>query len=45
LDDSAHATVKFHQAYRASNFKASGNKSLLMVKAGDKWLIREERSK
>ena len=45
LDDSAHATVKFHQTYRASNFKASGNKSLLMVKAGDKWLIQEERSK
>ena len=45
LADSAHATVKFHQTYRASNFKASGNKTLLMVKSGDKWLIREERSK
>lgn len=43
--DSAHATVKFRQSYRASNFKASGNKTLLMVKSGDKWLIREERSK
>jgi len=45
LADSAHATVKFHQTYRASNFKASGNKTLLMVKAGDKWLIQEERSR
>lgn len=43
--DSAHATVKFRQSYRASNFKSSGNKTLLMVKSGDKWLIREERSK
>ena len=43
--DSAHATVKFRQSYRASNFKATGNKTLLMVKFGDKWLIREERSK
>ena len=43
--DSAHATVKFRQSYRASNFKASGNKTLLMEKSGDKWLIREERSK
>jgi tetratricopeptide (TPR) repeat protein len=45
LADSAHATVKFYQTYRASNFKASGNKTLLMVKAGDKWLIQEERSR
>jgi len=45
LADSAHVTVKFHQTYRASNFKASGNKTLLMVKAGGKWLIQEERSK
>ena len=45
LADSAHATVKFYQTYRASNFKASSNKTLLMVKAGGKWLIQEERSK
>jgi tetratricopeptide (TPR) repeat protein len=45
LTDSAHATVKFFQTYRASNFKASSNKTLLMVKAGDKWLIQEERSR
>ncbi|MEO6976063.1 MAG: tetratricopeptide repeat protein [Gallionella sp.] len=45
LADNAHATVKFYQTYRASNFKANGNKTLLMVKAGDKWLIQEERSR
>lgn len=43
--DSQHATVKFHQSYRASNFKASGNKTMLMVNSGGKWLIQEERSR
>jgi tetratricopeptide (TPR) repeat protein len=43
--DSQHATVKFHQSYRASNFKASGNITLLMVHSGGKWLIQEERSR
>jgi tetratricopeptide (TPR) repeat protein len=43
--DSQHATVKFHQSYRASNFKAYGNKTLLMVNSGGKWLIQEERSR
>jgi tetratricopeptide (TPR) repeat protein len=43
--DSQHATVKFHQSYRASNYKASGNKTLLMVNTGGKWLIQEERSR
>jgi len=43
--DSDHATVKFRQSYRASHLKTSGNKALLMVKSGDKWLIQEERSK
>lgn len=42
--DSSHATVKMYQSYRASHFKTSGNKTLLMVKSGDKWLIQEERS-
>jgi tetratricopeptide (TPR) repeat protein len=43
--DSDHATVKFRQSYRASHLKTSGNKTLLMVKSGDKWLIQEERTK
>ncbi len=43
--DSDHAKVKFRQSYRASHLKTSGNKTLLMVKSGDKWLIQEERAK
>ncbi|MCX7192037.1 MAG: tetratricopeptide repeat protein [Proteobacteria bacterium] len=42
--DSTHATVKFRQNYRASGFKASGGKTLLMVKSGGNWLIQEERT-
>ena len=43
--DSTHATVKFRQSYHASHLKTSGNKTLLMVKSGDNWLIQEERSR
>jgi tetratricopeptide (TPR) repeat protein len=42
--DNTHATVKFHQNYRASNFKAAGGKTLLMVKSGNSWFIQEERA-
>lgn len=42
--DSTHATVKFRQSYRASNFKATGGKTMLMVKSGGNWLIQEERT-
>lgn len=42
--DNEHATVKFRQSYRASHLKSSGNKTLLLVKTHDKWLIQEERS-
>ncbi|MDD5383495.1 MAG: tetratricopeptide repeat protein [Gallionella sp.] len=45
FNDSNHATVKFHQSYRASHLKTSGNKTLLMVKSGGNWLIQEERAK
>lgn len=45
FSDSHHATVKFRQSYRASHLKSSGNKTLLMVKSGDNWLIQEERAK
>ena len=45
FSDSNHATVKFRQSYRASHLKTSGNKALLMVKSGGKWLIQEERAK
>lgn len=43
--DSNHATVKFHQSYQSSHLKSSGNKTMLMVKTGGKWLIQEERAK
>lgn len=42
--DSTHAIVKFRQDYRASNFKAAGGKTMLMVKSGGNWLIQEERT-
>lgn len=45
FSDSNHAAVKFHQSYRASHLKSSGNKTLLMVKSGGNWLIQEERTK
>jgi len=45
LVDSNHATVKFHQSYKASHLSASGNKTLLLEKNGGKWLIQEERSR
>ena len=44
ITDDTHATVRFHQDYRASNFKASGGKTLLMVKSGNSWRIQEERA-
>lgn len=44
FEDNSHATVKFYQSYRASNFKAAGGKTMLMVKSGGNWLIQEERA-
>ena len=42
FDDNSHATVKFYQNYHASGFKASGGKTLRMVKSGGSWFIQEE---
>ena len=44
FSDSNHATVKFNQSYHASHLKTSGNKTLMMVKTGNNWLIQEERA-
>ncbi len=44
VTDSTHATVKFRQDYKASNFKSSGGKTLVMVKNGGNWLIQQERN-
>jgi len=43
--DAEHATVEFHQEYRASHYKSSDDKTLLMVKPGDQWLIQAELSR
>jgi ketosteroid isomerase-like protein len=37
------ASVTFRQTYRSDVIKTSGTKTLVMVKANGKWLIREER--
>jgi len=37
------ATIRFHQIYRSNIVKASGTKTLFMVKSNGKWLIHEER--
>lgn len=37
------ASVSFRQNYRSEVVKTSGTKTLVMVKANGKWLIREER--
>lgn len=43
--DNVHAVVKFRQSYRATHLKTVSNKTWLMVKSGDKWLIQQDRSK
>lgn len=40
--DANRATVTFRQHYRSNTFKASANKTLLMIRSGDQWLIQEE---
>jgi tetratricopeptide (TPR) repeat protein len=37
------ATVQLRQSYRSDSLKTSSNKTLKLVKSGDKWLIRQER--
>lgn len=37
------ATVVFRQAYRADAIKSDSTKTMVMVKAGDRWLIRSAR--
>ncbi|MDP1718774.1 MAG: tetratricopeptide repeat protein [Burkholderiales bacterium] len=43
FEDQRHAKVTFRQNYRSDSFKASGTKTLDMIKAGDKWLILHEQ--
>lgn len=37
------ATARFLQHYRSANLNSSSNKTLLLTRVGDKWLIRQER--
>ena len=44
FDESGRATVTFRQQYRSDALKSTNAKTLVMTKAGDKWLIQQERS-
>jgi len=45
FSDTEHATVSFRQSYLASHLKASGKKTLLLVKTDGNWQIQEERTR
>lgn len=44
FSDNGRATVTFRQVYRSDVLNATNTKTLVMTKAGDKWLIQQERS-
>jgi tetratricopeptide (TPR) repeat protein len=41
--DNNRVTVTFRQNYRSPSLKVASTKTLVLVKAGDRWLIRQER--
>jgi tetratricopeptide (TPR) repeat protein len=41
--DNSRVTVTFRQDYRSSGLKMASTKTLVMIKAGDRWLIQQER--
>lgn len=43
FSDNNRVTVTFRQSYRSANLKVASTKTLVMVKAGDRWLIQQER--
>jgi tetratricopeptide (TPR) repeat protein len=43
FSDSGRVTVTFRQHYRSDALNVSSTKTLVMVKAGEKWLIQQER--
>jgi tetratricopeptide (TPR) repeat protein len=43
FNDNGRATVAFRQHYESGQLKITSNKTLVMVKSGDKWLIQQER--
>lgn len=42
MEGNDRARAKFRQHYNSTGFKTSGNKTLVMVKQGGKWLIQQE---
>jgi ketosteroid isomerase-like protein len=38
------ATVTFRQAYRSDSLKSNNTKTLKLVRQGDRWLIKQERT-
>ncbi len=43
FNDNGRVTVTFRQNYESGALKIASTKTLVMVKAGDKWLIQQER--
>jgi|RhiMethySRZTD1v2_1073278.scaffolds.fasta_scaffold09202_10 tetratricopeptide (TPR) repeat protein len=43
FSDTKRVTVTFRQRYESGGLKVSSTKTVVMVKAGEKWLIQEER--
>jgi hypothetical protein len=44
FDQKNRAIVTFKQHYRSGSLNVSGNKTLVLVKNGDKWQIQQERA-
>jgi tetratricopeptide (TPR) repeat protein len=45
MNSASQATVTFRQAYRSDSFKATGNKTLVLVKGAEgRWQIQQEKS-
>ncbi len=42
FSDAGRATVTFRQHYHSNTFKATANKTLVMIRSGKQWLIQEE---
>lgn len=43
ISDASHASVTFKQAYKSDALSTSTQKTVVLVKIGDKWLIQQER--
>jgi tetratricopeptide (TPR) repeat protein len=43
FNDSGRVTVTFRQRYRSDDLNIASNKTLVLIRAGDRWLIQQER--